>query len=129
MFVTYRFIDFAVVDQKTYRWLFHELTFAHALLAVTLTCRSSNPETLIQKRHFHIQRAIYLLNEKLSKNSDFAREESTIYIIAILIFVAGELGNYAEIGMHLSGLKQIIGLCGGLDYLRPRPSLHFELDR
>lgn len=129
MYLAYMFVDYETMDQSSSEWLFHSLPFVHAIMTTTSIYKGPRCITLTKSTNFHLQRTIYHLNEELSRCLDAFREPITVYVIGVLSVIAGIHGNYTELGMHLSGLKQIVQLCGGRNFLHAVPALHFELER
>ncbi|KAK7750566.1 hypothetical protein SLS62_007542 [Diatrype stigma] len=130
-YLAYTFVNYQSIDQVTCQWLFqNDLTFVHAIMSVISVFKDPRRGSWSPSTHFHLQRTIRHLNEELSRGTAVSlRRSSTIYIVGLLAVVAAILGNYAELGVHLSGLQQIVQLCGGRDFLHSMPGLHFELER
>lgn len=76
----------------------------------------------------HLQRAIALLNERLSLG-DVSLQKSTVYNLALLALTEGLFDDHAAIKAHLLGLHKMVQLLGGMHCLHENPMLHYKLSR
>ena len=133
MFPTYKVVDFKSMNQTTDQWIPRDAIFANAVLAVTSIYINPSPKGLSRRSpRFHRMRTISLLNEQLSQDVaklSPSRIHVTFYIVITLGIIAAELGNYAEIGVHLLGMKRLIELIGGFHCPTVELPFYFELER
>jgi hypothetical protein len=112
-----------------FSWPFYDVTFFHAAL---LTTSATNDYVLSRNLSkttvFHLRRTLYFLNEKLAQENAWL-EDSTVYVIIMLTLMAVSFGDYAAAGAHMDGLRRIVELRGGIEYLESTPKLHYKLDR
>ena len=120
MFPTYEIVDFEKMDDTSSQWITRDAIFACAVLTINsiYVGPGSGGLRLSSSRspRFYLLRTIALLNEKLSRglgHLDPSSAHAVVYVVTILATVAAELGNYAEIGVHLTGLVKIFQLVGG----------------
>lgn len=116
-------------EALSFSWILQDKIFLHSALfyssAVHEHVQHRQPGRMTQ---FHLRRTIKLLNEALSQ-PDSHRNEAIFHVVLTLALMAGLWGDFGTTAIHLSGLRQIVGLRGGLRYLRSHPKLHFKLDR
>ncbi|KXH45781.1 hypothetical protein CNYM01_05354 [Colletotrichum nymphaeae SA-01] len=116
-------------EALSFSWILQDKIFLHSALfyssAVHEHVQRRQPGRMTQ---FHLRRTIKLLNEALSQ-PDSHRNEAIFHVILTLALMAGLWGDLSTTAVHMSGLRQIVRLRGGLRYLRSHPKLHFKLDR
>ncbi|KXH66318.1 hypothetical protein CSAL01_06821 [Colletotrichum salicis] len=116
-------------EALSFSWILQDKIFLHSALfyssAIHEHVQRCKPGKLTQ---FHLRRTIKLLNEALSQ-PDSHRNEAIFHVVLTLALMAGLWGDFGTTAVHLSGLRQIVRLRGGLRYLRRHPKLHFKLDR
>lgn len=76
----------------------------------------------------HLQSTVSLLRMKLQDPYAY-RDESIIHAVLNLAMLAGGYRQWAAAIAHLNGLKKIIQLNGGSEFLARWPKLRFKLDR
>lgn len=84
--------------------------------------------TLSKTTVFHLRRTLHFLNEKLA-HEDAYRDDSNVYVIIMLTLLAVSFGDYVAANAHMDGLRRIVELRGGMEYLQSMPKLHYKLDR
>ena len=122
-------IEFDEPRAEYFDWLFDDAAYLHStLLAASAMHDAARKQPLAKATCFHLQRTLSLLNEELSEG-DAYRKNSTVYIVITLALFARLFGDYTAAETHMSGLRQIVRLRGGLKGLRRTPKLHFTIDR
>ena len=71
---------------------------------------------------------MHFLNEKLGEKDAYL-VDSNVYIIVMLTLMAAMFGDHAAANAHIDGLRRIVDLRGGMEYLRCNHNLHYKLDR
>jgi hypothetical protein len=117
-------------DSKAYiAWLFEDTAFLHSVLLSTSAlhdfrrCRPLSKTTL-----YHLKRALACLNAKLTDTHGYLTEPTT-WIIQTLATLAVLFGDCSAAATHMAGLKRIVALLGGEQWLREHAKKHFKLDR
>jgi len=122
-------IDFDERPSDYSHWFFQDVAFLHSvLLAICAIHDNVRDQPLARVTRFHLQRTLHLLNRKLAEQ-DGCRTDSTVYIFITLALMAGLFGDHAAAEKHMTGLRQIVRLRGGLEQLRRTPKLHFTIGR
>jgi hypothetical protein len=112
-----------------FSWPFYDVTFFHAALLVTSATNDYFlSRSLSQATVFHLRRTLHFLNKKLA-HEDAWLEDSNVYVIVMLTLMAVSFGDYTAAGAHMDGLRRIVELRGGIEYLQSTPKLHYKLDR
>jgi len=122
-------IDFDERPNDYFHWLFQDVAFLHSILLTICAIHDSvRAQPLARITRFHLQRTLHLLNRKLAERDGY-RIDSTVHVVITLALMAGLFGDHAAAQSHMSGLRQIVRLRGGLEQLRRTPKLHFTIDR
>ena len=115
------------------QWVVQDAVFANAVLAATSIYVHSSSHGLCRRpSRFHRMRTMSLLNEQLSQDIaklSPSRIHSTLHIVILLGVLAAELGNYAEIGVHLLGMKRLMELLGRVNCPTEEFPFYSELER
>ncbi|KAF2183292.1 hypothetical protein K469DRAFT_635233 [Zopfia rhizophila CBS 207.26] len=127
-----RCVDFDCLESASFEWLFSDTAFLHSVLCASYAINDfmapqwdGNPG---RKTVFHLRETLSLLQVKMH-NEYVYQDESVLQVVINLALLAAVFGDWGPAAAHFKGLRKIVQLRGGLEFLRARPKLHFKLDR
>ncbi|OLN81321.1 hypothetical protein CCHL11_08585 [Colletotrichum chlorophyti] len=110
-------------------WLCSDAAYLHSILfTVGLLRDAARGSPRSKKTNFHIWKTVSLLKENIADQS-LATSDSTIATILAMCFVAEIVGDYAGAAAHVAGLRQIVGLRGGVQNFRHNTQLQVKICR
>ncbi|KAK4897731.1 hypothetical protein LTR27_004503 [Elasticomyces elasticus] len=120
-------VDFDIVHDAYLPWLFQDKAFLHStLLAVAALqdLRMKRPPS--KTTLFHLKKTLGSLNHTLGTSWGH-HSDAIIWIILTLAWLAAMFGDQAAAATHMAGLRRLVELRGGQEYLRQQPKQHFKL--
>jgi hypothetical protein len=109
-------------------WLLTDDAFFHSVILSTAAIQDFLAHQPLSKTALHhLRKTLALLNERLSDGDSF-QMDSTIWIILTLAMTAGFFQDFAATGTHIAGLRKVIHLRGGRQFLEERPKMQFKLE-
>ncbi|KAK4952428.1 hypothetical protein LTR10_009234 [Elasticomyces elasticus] len=120
-------VDFDIVHDAHLPWLFQDKAFLHStLLAVAALqdLRMKRPPS--KTTLFHLKKTLGSLNHTLGTSWGH-HADAIIWIILTLAWLAAMFGDQAAAATHMTGLRRLVELRGGQEYLRQQPKQHFKL--
>ncbi|KAH7230166.1 uncharacterized protein BKA55DRAFT_626160 [Fusarium redolens] len=111
-----------------FHWTQLDLAYLHSILYTTSFFYDSLKGQKSKRTEFHSYRTIHELNKQLADPTT-ALTDSTITVVMGMALIAECFGDVESAHMHVMGLKQIVGLRGGIESFANKPQLQAKLYR
>jgi hypothetical protein len=111
-----------------FHWTQLDLAYLHSILYTTSFFYDSLKGQKSKRTEFHSYRTIHELNKQLA-NPTTALTDSTMTVVMGMALIAECFGDVESAHMHIMGLKQIVGLRGGIESFANKPQLQAKLHR
>lgn len=127
-----RCVDFDRVENASFLWLYSDATFLHCVLSASYAVNDLVMPTWNgqpgKKVVTHLCETLSLLGKKMEEHN-VHEDEVVLYVVIILTLLSAVYGDWTAASAHFAGLRRIVHLRGGVEFLRTRPMIHFKLDR
>lgn len=111
-----------------FHWIELDLAYLHSILYTTSFFYDSLTGQKSKRTEFHSYRTIQELNKQLA-DPKTALTDSTTTVVMGMALIAECFGDIESAHMHIVGLKQIVGLRGGIESFANKPQLKAKLHR
>ncbi|PSN65089.1 hypothetical protein BS50DRAFT_622392 [Corynespora cassiicola Philippines] len=123
-----RCIDLHKVEDYV-RWLSQDAGFVHITLFTTCAIDDfalhQQPTALTVQ---YLNKALSYVNKKLSETEGY-KADTILIIVMTLAFVATMFQDLDAVSAHIGGLRQLVQLRGGRQYLISNPKTYFKIER
>ncbi|KAK5674856.1 hypothetical protein LTS10_012593 [Elasticomyces elasticus] len=120
-------VDFDIVHDAYLPWLFQDKAFLHSTLLAVVALQDLRMKRPPSKTTlFHLKKTLGSLNHTLGTSWGH-HSDAIIWIILTLAWLAAMFGDQAAAATHMAGLRRLVQLRGGQEYLRQQPKQHFKL--
>lgn len=129
-----QWVDFDNMHFVHFDEIFRDAAFLHSILFASHTIGNlenpywnGKPGTKVL---LHQRKTIDLLSKKIEHEGNRVHlEDSVLYVIFNLLLLAVIHADWIACAAHFAGLRKIIQLRGGMDFLHSQTKLHFKIDR
>ncbi|KAL3476265.1 hypothetical protein BJX99DRAFT_228184 [Aspergillus californicus] len=124
-------IDFDSSQSEWFYWLFQDVAYLQCsffMMSATTDMLMRTPTS--PNTYSQLRKSISLLNQRLcSTYTSVALHDSTIAVVVMLTMFSCMLNDHAGARAHLSGLRQMVRLRGGLEAFKSNTKLSLKLGR
>ncbi|KAJ5623705.1 hypothetical protein N7510_000014 [Penicillium lagena] len=121
-------VDFNDDRGLDFIWPTFDRSFLHTILFVNSTINDwAQNLPLAKSSHFHLGRALALLNKKLAAGAAHL-DDTTIYTVMLLAIASSTSGDHDACNAHMAGLQRLVEMRDGLGHLWKNPVTQFKLE-
>ncbi|KAK1979064.1 hypothetical protein LZ30DRAFT_751698 [Colletotrichum cereale] len=117
-------------DSKTpwFYWLLSDAAFLHSILFTVCLLHDSVGGKTSNRTSFHVWKTLNLLNRNIS-DKNLALADSTIATVVSMCMVSEVFGHRDSAAAHVSGMRRIVELRGGIESFRHNLQLQVKICR